>query len=117
MKKLITLLSIFILASCQTEEVLDANYFACDNNGKSFSYYKIDMNKKSIEILGTGMLFDKNWGDNGLYIGADHSSEEMSISFNKLTGELSGYKSNEDAEFGRDLIQRSMCEPIEPLLN
>ena len=116
MKKLITLLSIFILASCQKEEVQDANYFACDNI-KSFTYYKIDMNKKSIEMLGSGILFDKNWRDNGLYIGADHSSEEMSISFNKLTGELNSYEPNEDAVFGKDLIQSRMCEPIEPLLN
>jgi len=118
MKKLMILLSIFILASCQKEEVPDANYFACTKTGESFSYYKIDTNKKSIEMLGIGAVFDSNWGENGVYVTAHDSDLSMRIAFHKFSGELDAYTRNEDEEFGWERIaDSSKCKSIEPLLN
>lgn len=118
MKKLITLLSIFILASCQKEEVPDANYFACTITGERFEYYKIDTDKKSIELMGLEAVFDSKWTDNGMVVTAQNSNLSMKISFHKFSGRLTGYTRNEDATFEWERISDDYkCESIEPLLN
>ncbi len=92
MKKLTALFSIFILASCQPEEVTDIHYLECVNT-KNISgqktYFKIDLNKKSIEPLSGGgfqVIYDDNFYDNGLVYGASNLQLGIKLIFHKFNG-------------------------------
>ena len=113
MKKLIALFSIFILASCQPEEVTGIQYLECVNtsSGKE-TYFKIDLNTKSIEVLGVN-IYDENFYDNGLEYGASNLFSGLKLVFHKFNGDLTW----SDERDGALADTNFKCKSIEPLLN
>ena len=121
MKKLLALLLLFGIVGCSTQnditqnDIIDVKYFECiRESSKSDSpvFIKIDTKEQYIKLLGLGILFDKEWSDNDLWITAKYYSLSINskFSFNQLSGDAS-------LTVGKDIDEYSGCKAIEPLLD
>ena len=105
------LLSIFILASCQKEEVPDINYFACSKNDGKLNSLVINTLAKSMTY--ESALYNITYEDDIKITGKcdrAYGCSDIEITFNKISGVVSF----SSVSFGTNMQPLEWDNPCEP---